>query len=196
MKERIIELETLLEVKQSGRLKHLPFGECGREVTSNNIIPMNEEPHLYLCNESHLEEPDDYFDFECETVVRDTTILASKLRKKDEEKPKKASVRSFVMRLKRRKRVQKDDNMFVYYLRDKRKVEKEREDVPHELEQDENKLDKENKHFTRVKIKEIPSFDLHIDGETQPNIIEIYDKSNQSHDETPKKQQFPSIKSM
>ncbi|KAM7466229.1 hypothetical protein LguiB_013791 [Lonicera macranthoides] len=126
LKERIIELETLLEVKQSGKLKHLPLGERGRE-----------DPYMYICNESHLEEPDDYFDFECETVVGDNHDDGFKTLKKYKEKPKEASVRSFVLRLKRRKRVQKDDSMFVYYLRDKKKVKKERKDVPNELEQNE-----------------------------------------------------------
>ena len=200
MKERIVELETLLEVKQSGRLKHLPFGDCGGEVTSNNSFPANEEPHLYLCNESHLEELDDYIDFDCdfdcETVVGDNHNAGFKTPEKYEEKPKQASVRSFVLRLKRKERVQKDDSVFVYYMRDKKKVEKEKEDVLNEVEQDEDKLKKENMLFTQVKTKEIPSFDLNIDEETQPSIIELYDKSNESHDEPPNKQQFASMKSM
>ena len=70
LRERIIELEIFLEVKQSGRLKHLkPWGEeleCEKKViNSSNPIRENKGEILYLCNESDINSPIDYLEFQC-----------------------------------------------------------------------------------------------------------------------------------
>lgn len=50
-----------------------------------------------------LEEPDDNIDFDCETVVGDNHDVGFKTPDKAKEKFKESNVRSFVLRLKRKK---------------------------------------------------------------------------------------------
>ncbi|KAM7486348.1 hypothetical protein LguiA_002357 [Lonicera macranthoides] len=202
VRQRIVELEKILEVKQNGKLKHLkPRSEelqCETKVVDSSS-PLEEKDGL-----------EDYVEFECMTLNDDISFKTPEKHeeeKEKEEKPKEQIVKSFVLRLKTRKRKQKDDDMFVYYLRDnQRKEENEMEDDTTELKivkkhVQEQKCNKEEQKKTKrgkknsTKENDAPTFELLVDN-TQSTMEAIDADDYEYRTETPKKSQYRSMKTM
>ncbi|KAM7481177.1 hypothetical protein LguiB_005760 [Lonicera macranthoides] len=202
LRQRIVELETILEVKQSGKLKHLkPRSEelqCETKVVDSSS-PLEEKDGL-----------EDYVGFECTTLNDDISFKTPEKHEEEnenEEKPKEQFVKSFVLRLKTRKRKQKDDDMFVYYLRDsQRKEENEKNDdtSEHKIVEkhvQEHKCNKKEQKKTKrgkknsTKENDAPSFKLLVDN-TQSTMEAIDADDYEYRTEAPKKSQYRSLKTM
>ncbi|KAM7502742.1 hypothetical protein LguiB_001646 [Lonicera macranthoides] len=119
---RVIQLETLMQVKSDGFLKHKTNKEL--QLIDRNVV---ESPLI-------IDGKTDYIDFECLTATEEpfTTELHQILFK---EKMKSQKVKSFILRLKKKARISKDDKVFIYYDRKESPKEDEKKDPSDKDEQ-------------------------------------------------------------
>ena len=105
LKNRVAELEMLLQLNRSNKLN---------------------EPEFILCDKPEEDDPDSYVDLVC-SGVRGDLYFESPLKeekKMEEDKPEEKKTRSIIIRLKAKSRKRKlDSNYEYYYLKKAEKVE-------------------------------------------------------------------------